>query len=96
MADIIVFPKENTLSALDAQACKLPVILEEDNTNTERLQKGGLVYRKNDLTDLADKINSLLTNKSLRLKLGSEGNQYVRTHYDYTKIIENMEKVLLF
>ncbi|MDB4334817.1 glycosyltransferase family 4 protein, partial [bacterium] len=36
MADFAVFPKENTLSALDAQACKLPVIMQSDVTNNER------------------------------------------------------------
>ena len=42
MADFAVFPNENTLSALDPQACRLPIIMQGDMTNGERLEHGGL------------------------------------------------------
>jgi len=94
MADMAVFPAENTLSALDAQACKLPVIMETDETNDERLKKGGLVYQKNNLKDLGEKIMLLLTDVSLRNKLRIEGFDYITENYNYKKIISYMETFL--
>ncbi len=93
-ADFAVFPKENTLSALDSQACKLPVIMQNDLTNAERLQKGGLVYESDNLNDLGDKILKLLSDNHLRKKLGEEGFIYVTENYDYKRIIEKMENEL--
>jgi glycosyltransferase involved in cell wall biosynthesis len=94
MADLAVFPKENTLSALDVQACKLPVIMEDDQTNRERLSFGGLVYKQNDLSDLGNQILFLI-NDAGQLKSYSEaGQKFVLKNYDYKSIIEKMEAVI--
>lgn len=95
MADFAVFPKENTLSSLDSQACKLPILMEEDETNKERARLGGLLYEKNNLVDLANKIISLINDSSLKKKLSEEGYKYVKENYDYENIVSKMEQVLL-
>lgn len=94
MADIAVFPKENTLSALDAQACQLPVIMEEDQTNKSRLKHGGLVYKANDINDLSQKIYLLSHDQELRKKLASNGFAYISKKYNYKRIVAEMENVL--
>lgn len=94
MADIAVFPKENTLSTLDVQACKLPVILENNQTNRDRIRNSGLLYQKNNLSDLSDKIYELITNNELRKQLGENGLDLVKEIYDYKKIISEMESIL--
>lgn len=94
MADIAIFPKENTLSTLDVQACKLPVILEDNQTNRDRIRNSGLLYKKNNLSDLSDKINELITNNELRKKLGENGLVLIEEIYDYKKIISDMENIL--
>ena len=94
MADIAVFPKENTLSALDCQLSGLPIIMEEDTTNCERLKKGGLCYQPGNLTDLANKISKLLVDDVLRNKLSTEGQSFIKKNYAYQEIIQNMEKIL--
>ncbi|NBC82529.1 MAG: glycosyltransferase [Bacteroidetes bacterium] len=91
MSDFVVFPKENTLSALDAQACKRPVILENDMTNRERAKHGGLVYDRDNLRQLGLKIVELLNDDRFRIELGERGLQYVKKYYDYRKIIAQME-----
>jgi glycosyltransferase involved in cell wall biosynthesis len=93
-ADFAVFPKENTLSALDAQACKLPLIMENDLTNSERLSGGGLLYEKNDIDDLSKKILLLLNDTKLLKILSENGYQYVKNNYDYVKIVKRMENDL--
>jgi glycosyltransferase involved in cell wall biosynthesis len=94
MADFAVFPDENTLSALDAQACRLPVIMAADMTNEERLSRGGMTYTKGDLEDLAIKILDLITDSQKRSSLGREGEAFVRSTYDYRKIVREMESDL--
>lgn len=95
MADLAVFPKENTLSALDAQACRLPVIMDDEPTNRERLEKGGILFRKGDISDLAQKILTLIENCELRVQLGQAGYEFVKDRYDYRSITGKMEKDLL-
>ena len=95
MADVVVFPKENTLSALDSQLSGTPVVMEDDTTNRERLQKGGLTYQQGDIKDLGEKIKLLLTNDSLRNKLSEEGQRFISENYSYKKIIHDVEDVLI-
>ena len=90
-ADFAIFPKENTLSSLDAQACKLPVIMEKDTTNEERLYKGGILYEKDNIDDLSKKILLLLNNNDLLKKLSIEGYEYIKNNYDYKMIVKKME-----
>jgi glycosyltransferase involved in cell wall biosynthesis len=94
MADISVFPKQNTLSALDAQACCLTVIMEDDATNRERLQKGGLLYKQENMNDLADKIFKTYSDPVLLKQLSQNGFNYISENYNYTATIKNMESVL--
>ncbi len=94
-ADFVIFPAENTLSALDAQACRLPVIMEDDTTNRERLAEGGLLYESGNLNDLADKIYTFLRDEELRKEKGRRGQEYVRKNYDYRVIIKKMEGCLM-
>ena len=95
MADFAVFPKENTLSALDSQACKLPVIMESNTTNIERLEKGGIIYEKDNIHELGEKILELIDNSKLRSKLSKEGYKFIIDNYDYKSIIRNYEQLLL-
>ncbi len=95
MADFAVFPAESTLSALDAQLCELPVIMEEDDTNLLRLKEGGLTYKKGNVEDLADKILNLLKNKEIFEELKKKGRDYVLENFEYKKIVEKTEKIIL-
>jgi glycosyltransferase involved in cell wall biosynthesis len=95
MADIVVFPKENTLSALDCQLTETPVVMEEDMTNSERLQKGGLTYKPGNLDDLGKKIKILLNDDSLRKTLGAEGRQFISDNYSYKNIVRDVEGVII-
>ena len=94
MADIVVFPKENTLSALDCQLTETPVIMVDDFTNRERLQKGGLTFQLGNLDDLGQKIVTLLTDDSLRERLGKEGRQFISENYAYQSIVQHVEDVI--
>ncbi|OQX98696.1 MAG: hypothetical protein B6I20_10770 [Bacteroidetes bacterium 4572_117] len=95
MADFAVFPSESTLSALDAQLCNLPVIMENDNTNSLRLKEGGFVYKKNNLQHLAVQILKLYKNKDLRDELAIKGKKYVLDKFAYQNIVKKVESIIL-
>jgi glycosyltransferase involved in cell wall biosynthesis len=93
-ADFAVFPLESTLSSLECQACKLPVIMQSNVTNEQRLRKGGLLYEKGNISDLADKILLLINDFALRKRLAEDGSLYVSQNYDYEKNLRQMENYL--
>ncbi|WP_430811373.1 MULTISPECIES: glycosyltransferase family 4 protein [unclassified Carboxylicivirga] len=94
MATLAVFPRENTLSALDAQLCKLPLVMEADLTNNERLSKGGLTYEKGNISAMAAAIQQLLGDDERRRIMGENGYAFVKANYSYQSIIASMEAVL--
>lgn len=94
-ADIAVFPRQNTLSALDAQACGLPVIMESDETNRERLKDGGLCYESGNMADLGKKMLELLVDNGLRNSLSEAGRDYMQNRYNYKKKITEIQEMLL-
>ncbi len=93
-ADIGVFPCRNTLSCLDAMACGLPTVMQDDATNRDRLQVGGLVYEEGNLAALTGRIKELLENPPQRESLGRAGIADMRQRYDYGVIVARLESEL--
>lgn len=59
-ADLGVWPTQESTSQLDAASAGLPLILSSKITVLERVQGNGLLYRENDVADLAARIEQLL------------------------------------
>jgi glycosyltransferase involved in cell wall biosynthesis len=93
-ADIGVFPCRHTLSCLDAMACGLPTVMQDDATNRDRLQVGGLVYEEGNLAALTGRIRELLENPAQRESLGRAGIADMRQRYDYGVIVARLESEL--
>jgi glycosyltransferase involved in cell wall biosynthesis len=94
-ADLAVFPLESTLSSLECQACRLPVIMEDNPTNNQRVKMGGLLYEKGNFQDLEEKMVQLINDSSLRHRLSEAGYNYVSQNYDYLKNLRQMEHILM-
>ena len=70
-ADVAVWPREASLSMLEAMACGLPVIISDTSEVTDRVgHDNGLTYHGDDASDLAQQME-----KMLDLKLRSEMGQ---------------------
>ena len=90
-----------SLSLLEAMACKLPVVVSDVPANCEWIQDGinGFIVPRSKVNPISDKINSLLSDKSLAEKMGKlnyniaveKGNRDInfskleKTYQDLTK-----------
>jgi glycosyltransferase involved in cell wall biosynthesis len=87
VADIGVWPKQESTSQLDAAASGLPIILSDRITVTERISGNGLTYAEGDAADLAQRIRSL-EDSSYRRELGEAGSAKMKAHFSWLKIAE--------
>jgi glycosyltransferase involved in cell wall biosynthesis len=85
LADIGVWPRQESTSQLDAMACGLPVIVSDRVGVRERVEGNGLFYEENDYIDLADKILQL-TDWSLREQLAERGMEKIRESFSWEAI----------
>lgn len=76
-SDVAVWPRESSLSMLEAMACNLPVIISDKSEVTERIGYGnGLTYRGDDALDLAQQMKRLLAVRT-RKEMGSKGRKLI-------------------
>ena len=105
-ADMFVFPSFNEcfpLVLLEAMSHALPCISTAEGAIPDILNDGvtGLIVRKNDPEDLADKLTTLLHDPALRERMGQAGRRkfeecftlehFERTFVDVLKVILNEE-----
>lgn len=88
------------ISALEAMACKRPVIAFDFSFNREFIKhmETGILALPGDMNDLVDKTKLLLSDESLRAKIGENAQKYVRENHNWhtlaNKYIEIYEKTL--
>jgi glycosyltransferase involved in cell wall biosynthesis len=85
LADIGVWPRQESTSMLDAAACALPIVISNRVKATERVEGNGLTYLENDEKDLAAVILKL-QEQTQRKRLGDFGKQKIEDQYSWTKI----------
>ena len=96
IADVGVWPRQESTSMIDASACGLPIIISNRVQAKERVEGNGLTYIENDVEDMA---NMLLKMKDsgLRKQLGNFGKRKIIDHFSWDKIAkERIEDYQLF
>ncbi len=86
-SDIGVWPKQESTSQLDAMACSLPLILSDKVQVYERLDGNGLTYEEGNITDLANKIESL-SDINIRQEMGRIGFQRIKDKFSWQQIAQ--------
>lgn len=81
-SDIGVWPKQESMSALDAAACGLPIVLSDSIRVTERVEGNGKTYTEGSVDSLVA-ILSELQDKQVRMKLGQCGTYKMRTCFSW-------------
>ena len=97
IADIGVWPREESTSMLDAAASGLPLIISNTVQATERINDIGLTYIENNIDDLCSTLLKL-KDPVLRTELGKNGVERMRNQFSWLKIaeirVEEINKVL--
>lgn len=77
-------------TVLEALACGVPVIASAVGGIPEQIEDGvtGFLIPPRDSSAMADRIGSLLEDRSLRLRMGVQAAQAARTHFDLNRQVD--------
>ncbi|MBE6055084.1 MAG: glycosyltransferase family 4 protein [Clostridium sartagoforme] len=98
--DIAVFPsifESFGVAAVEAEACGIPVIVSDVGGLMEATSPGysSLVFKKKDINDLADKIETLLYDSNLRRTMGENARKFVEDNYNCIDNFNYINKIYL-
>ncbi len=82
MADIGVWPRQESTSQLDAAASGLPIIISDNVTVRERADGNGYFYEENNVGSMVDALLKL-QDLSVREELGIFGAEKIRNKYSW-------------
>lgn len=91
LADIGVWPKQESTSMLDAASCGVPIVISQNVQAKERVEGNGFTYIENDFQDLSNVILRL-KDKSLRKTLGDFGKQKIENQFSWIKIAKDRQE----
>ncbi len=96
--DVICLTSDNEgtpVSLIEAQASNVPVITTDVGGVKDIIAEGktGFVIKKGDLEDYVKKLGNLINNKELRTELSSNGWNFVKEKFHYTRLAKDMEKL---
>jgi glycosyltransferase involved in cell wall biosynthesis len=92
IADIGVWPAQESTSMLDAASTGVPIIVNDTIQATERFEGNGLTYKLGDAADMAEKILKLYEDENLRMVLGKEGRRKMSEVYSWDRIAMERER----
>ena len=84
-SDVAVYPKEVTISHMEAMAVGLPIIIEKLNGIQHRI-KSGNGYGICSLEELTSKLKELSIDKELRIKMGALSLKLITEKYNWVHI----------
>ena len=100
--DISVFPstldsESFGVAAVESEACGTPVIVSNVGGLMESTKPNetSLVVEKKSVEDLAEKLNILVRDKDLRIKMGKAARKFVEDNYSLEKNFEYINKIYL-
>lgn len=85
IADIGIWPRQESTSMIDASACGLPIVISNRVQATERVEGNGLTYIENDVDDLV-KMLLKMKDEKLRSQFSQHGVTKIQTTYSWDKI----------
>jgi glycosyltransferase involved in cell wall biosynthesis len=85
MADIAVWPKQESTSQLDAAASGIPVVLSDRAAVRERIEGNGFVFQEDNVEDLSE-VLLRLADPSLRRVFGDAGARRMAADFSWNRI----------
>lgn len=88
VGDFAVFPRQCSLSFYDAQACKLPVIAEDNNINLDRLSNyNGLTFEEGNIESFRKQLINMIELDDHEFQLMRQNAyDFVKNNYNYGDI----------
>jgi len=90
-SDIGVWPKQESMSMLDAASTGLPLVVTDSIGEFKRVDGNGYVYQDGSIDDLAEKLLNM-ANRSLRDQMGRNGAVKMKESYSWINVASNIEK----
>ena len=99
VSDVAVIPSYREsfgVSAVEAQACGLPVIISDVDGLKEATEPGitSVGFKPGDYQGLAKAIECLYQNKEKRIEMGGRAREFVRNKFEYKRCFKNIEQIL--
>lgn len=98
--DVAVFPstldsESFGVAAVEAESCGTPIVVSDVGGLMESTKPGvtSLVAKKASVSDLADKIDMLVKDKGLRIKMGSAARKFVEDNYSLADNFDYVDKL---
>lgn len=89
LADIAVWPTQESMSMLDAASSGLPLIVSNKIGELDRIEGNGKVFKENDVNDLCTILESLV-DKNDRLKYGQAGRDKMLAFFSWEATAQNI------
>jgi glycosyltransferase involved in cell wall biosynthesis len=83
-ADVGVWPRQESMSMLDASSSGLPVVASNKMGERSRVEGNGCVFEDNNAASLAHVLSSLL-DPSVRRRLGDRGREKMKEYYSWKR-----------
>jgi glycosyltransferase involved in cell wall biosynthesis len=95
-ADLVIFPKQCSMSFFEAQSCGCPILFEANEINSQRSQFGNAVtFTGGDVADFRRKLVELISMPDATYDTyRSNAREYVLDNYDYLPIARQFTAVL--
>lgn len=90
-ADVAVWPRQESMSMLDAAACGVPIVVSDEIGEAERVTGNGRFYKENDVSDLATVLASLASAEERRA-LGKHGSEKMLAKYSWLSVANAIER----
>ena len=90
MADIAIWPRQESMSMLDAAASGLPLVVTENIGEKERIEGNGKSYKENNAKDLSRALLEL-SDEKIRKNFGIIGRTKMVNDYSWIKIAKTIE-----
>jgi glycosyltransferase involved in cell wall biosynthesis len=99
--DCLVLPSRTTKKwkeqfgrvLIEAMACEVPVIGSDSGEIPNVIGESGLVFREGDADDLYSKLEVLINNKDVGVKLAEKGRQRVLNNFTQEKVAKETYKI---
>ena len=90
LADIAIWPCQESLSMLDAASTEIPIIVSNKIGETERVINNGLFYEEGNVQSMSDALE-ILGNSQKRNEFGKVGREKMVQKFSWNIIAKSIE-----